>query len=323
MDRKGYSLRIEEDGYTAAPCHVCDFEELIGTNSEYCCLHYSAPGLEYNYGHDCNSVVSEQYTGGYYVGIDRFAQIDGAWDKEYMLYEYAVFDEDDAEEVNALLFRHLTDLARGTGCSRILCKKEGGSAPFYEFLADSGFVDGDAYLMYAVADCEMSDLDRAVLPRDGDALSMEELFFLREHGFSFDGEFCVLLFEGERISICRRNGEFQFSDGFQILSDGPLLLNGRWGLGVIDICRQLLVMKLGAPITICPPYAKERESTPDVSVGGYGVFICDELPDMRKEHEFIRTLKSEGELVGVDFYRFSYDFELGGRREALGFRRLK
>ena len=196
-----YSVAIPElfDGeLRVGSCSVCTIDNIIGANEDECTLHFSHPGVEYNYGYDYITATDE-FIWGYYIGVDRFYEIDGMLGKEYILYELGVFQEDESERVASLLYSHLIRLASDRGCQRIICSPCGGNEEFYALLEKGGFKRDGELLSLRLDGVKMCPQDEVVLPRVGEALRFEDLFFLREAGFSVDQKKCK--FENEVGSI--------------------------------------------------------------------------------------------------------------------------
>ncbi len=323
MKRKRKIPDIVEGGYSVHAISVCGIEDIIGTDSDYCSLHYSAADVSYDYGYDYNGVYGEYDIMAYYVGNERFFKKDGSYDKEYVLYEYAVFESPDELECGDLLFRYLTTLAEAMGCSRIICNSRGMSAEFCAFLSERGFASVDGDFVLELPKAKMSEYDLAVIPTDKDSLGFYELLFLREHDFNIGEEKCTYSASGESITVDRRSGECSFSGGIRVEGNGTFILSDSHTLSQIHICRELL--RIGnTEITVIPKSLKMGDTTPDVFSQGWGIFIDpDNNDDMLYMREFRNKLKREGLLDSFGTYSYSFDTEVGGERSCLAQIKLK
>ncbi len=300
--------KIRKGKYLVGKCGVCDIDDIIGSNEDLCTLHYSPPNVKYYYGYEYITAVADRCIYGYYIGIDRFCQIDGVWAKEYMLYEYAVFIGEDAHETNEVLFSYLVERAKELGCSRILCENKGGNPSFNTYLANHGFVEGCLQL----SGVQLPARDEILLQTAGDTVTFEHAYFLREQDFIVDKEKIRFEWEGEEISICRRTGECSFSKAFEVVGETPLILNNQRALSLIDICCQILPLGEKSGIKIYP-FPSNVATAPDVLVGKWGIFVIEQPKTMLERREFLTALKEEGALEKVTFYTFHFDQETGGR----------
>jgi len=318
-----YSVAIPEifDGeLRVGSCSVCSIENIIGANEDECTLHFSHPGVEYNYGYDYITATDE-FIWGYYIGIDRFYEIDGTLGKEYILYELGVFQEDESERVASLLYSHLIRLASDRGCQRIICSPCGGNEEFYALLEKGGFKRNGELLSLRLDGVKMCPQDEVVLPRVGEALRFEDLFFLREAGFSVDQKKCKFENEVGSITVNRRDGICQFSNRISV-KGGELILNNEWALTVIDVLCQVMKCRMQEDVKIYLPYAKENEHSPDIVIGDAGVYITPKRPSLEEERAIKATLRLGGVLKKYSFYTFGYDYETGGDRLCIGFANL-
>lgn len=311
--------KIRKGKYLVGKCGVCDIDDIIGSNEELCTLHYSPPNVRYNYGYEYITAEADRCIYGYYIGIDRFCQIDGAWAKEYMLYEYAVFLGEDASEVNETLFAYLVEQAKALGCSRIVCKNEGGNTLFNEYFAKHGFVEGRCLYF---SDAQLPARDAILLPLPEDKVTFEQAFFLREQDCIVEREYIRFEWEGEEISICRRTGECSFSKAFEVVGDTPLVLDSQRALCLLDICCQLLTEGTRAGIKIYPLPLGE-DTAPDVLADRWGIFVVEQQKTMAERRAFLTALKEEDVLDKVTFYTFHFDSEVGGRELRLHYIPLK
>lgn len=303
-----------EEGYTVGSCSVCDIDGIIGTEEYLCSHHFSQPGLEYDYGHDIITVREDGERCGYYIGRDIFSRRNGAWDKEYALYEFTVNDGEE-DIVPDLLLSHMRKLAKATGCSRIVCTREGGNAAFDEVVARWGFEkEGDSRIL-TLAEATLCREDSLVIPKETDRLTHEALFFLREQGFVLDEEACTFTWEGESITVDRKTALCRFSEGFTTLDD--LILEGKYALTVIDALCQMMKQGYGKGFII-DPTPKLKPTDPDIVIDNMGVFIGKSLP-LRERIDFRRSLREEGVLQKYTFHTLSFDFVLGGTRICFGF----
>lgn len=297
---------------------VCGIDDIIGTPADECVHHYSAPDVEYDYGYDYVNVLCEKALFAYYIGVDRFFHGEEGWRKEYFLYEYAVFDDEDPA-VNELLLSHLETLARQTGCCRILCKSEGGNPIFYQLLAENGFALKDGkFWMKAIPDGEMSTFDKLVIPTAEDKLTFEQLFFLREHGFELDENTCTFVWQEDYICIDRKTGICSFSENIQSVGE-PLILDGMRALCQIDVCHLLLKIGVNKPILLYPLSAKKSDTTPEIYADGIGIFVPEQKIGFRERNAFRMKLKQEGNLKKYGFYSYHFNLETGGEFDGLAF----
>ena len=311
--------KIEQGEYTVKSCGVCDIDELIGTHPDLCSAHYSAPGIEYDYGYDYIKLVDSEDILGYYIGVDRFYPKGDSYSKEYILYEYALFVDDGMDEAAELLTSHLCQLASAAGCERVILNKNGGNKLFLKHLAFCGFIESGENFLLPVKGTILSDFDRMVIPTKDDALGYSELFFLREQGFILDSEKCLFEMDGECISVDRRSGACKFSNGFSLVGGDFLPFSGERAMGIIDICLQLMGCGFKKNIRIHINAEEKDETTPDVFVDGIGIFILEKGVSYAQERELRMKLKREGVLKKYGFYNFFFNFEVGGRYHNLGF----
>lgn len=303
-----------EEGYTVGSCCVCDIDGIIGTEEDLCSHHFSQPGLEYDYGHNIITARADGERCGYYIGRDIFSRRTGAWDKEYALYEFAV-NEGEEDTVADLLLSHMRRLAKATGCSRIVCTREGGNAAFDELAAKWGFEkEGDDRIL-TLAEATLCREDSLVIPKERDRLTHEALFFLREQGFDLDGEACTFTWEGESITVDRKTALCRFSEGFTTLGD--LILEGEYALTVIDALCQMMKQGYGKGFII-DPTPKLKPTDPDIVIDDMGVFIGKDMT-FRERIDFRRALREEGVLKKYTLHTLSFDFVLGGTRLCFGF----
>lgn len=319
MEERRVIPRLTDGDYVADSCGVCGIYDIMGTPPEECVLHYSAPNVEYNYGYDYITVSYNGNVQGYYIGTDRFCKLSDCWGKEYALYEYAIFDEHETERVNALLFRHLTELARITGCSRIICRRDAENSPFSDVPQENLQNDSSEFLALPVPGAKISPRDAIILPKSDDALGFEELFFLREQGFVLDEEKCLFKMHGEYISIDRKTGACKLSKAFSIIGGELPPLTDRTSLYLVDICRQLLSMNYRENVTILLKDAKSDEMTPDVLVDNIGIFLFKDNMTMKENRDFRMKLRQDGKLQKYARYRFHFDIEVGGEVNSLAF----
>ena len=109
-----------KDNCVFTPYDVFTVEEIIGALLEECAFHYSSPKVKYNYGYNYRAVKANGCIYGYYVGVDRFCLLDGKWAKEYILYEYAVYDVTGKRKANDALYACLLELVKGEGFKKRL-----------------------------------------------------------------------------------------------------------------------------------------------------------------------------------------------------------
>ena len=310
--------KVRKGKYLVGKCGVCDIDDIIGSNEDLCALHYSPPNVKYHYGYEYITAVADRCIYGYYIGIDRFCQIDGVWAKEYMLYEYAIYIGEEASEVNEALFSYLVEQAQALGCSRIVCENEGGNSLFNEYFAEHGFVEGCLQL----SGVQLPARDEILLPSAGDKVTFEQAFFLREQDFIVDREKIRFEWGEEEISICRRTGECSFSKAFEVVGETPLILNNQRALSLIDICCQILPLGEKSGIKIYS-FPSNVATAPDVLVDKWGIFVVEQPKTMWESREFLAALKKEGVLEKVTFYAFRFDSEVGGREFKLHYIPLK
>lgn len=321
-EQKRIIPQLTKDGFLASSCSVCDIDDIIGTNEDLCTVHFSDPKVEYYYAYDYITVKKNRCRYGYYIGMDRFYPLENGWGKEYVLYEYAIYCEKEEKYANRLLFRHLLELAKTTGCNRILCKTEGGNALFYKYFTKKGFTENGAIYSLPIPDGKMSRRDQLVIPTKEDALSFEQLFFLREQGFTLEEEKCFFARQEEYISIDRKTGKCTFSKAFQVLGGESLVLNNHHALCILDVCCQLLKDRIGKQIKIYLPSAKTTETTPDISADDIGIFLTEQATSLQEQRNFRLKLKEEGLLKKYALYSFYFNFEIGGACHTLGFRNI-
>lgn len=305
---------LTEGGYTARECSVCGIEDIIGTNAEYCDIHFSEPELEYDYAFDYVNLFRGDELAGYYIGIDRFFRVGGEYKKEYVIREYAIFSGEDG----ALLLRHLCELARGRGCSRIVAAAEGGNKEFYTSLSGVGFTSSALGYTLELSGVSMARRDLLVIPREGEALGHEVLFFLREQKFVLDEKKCSFKCRGEEIIIERSTGACHFSAGFSPIGE-QFILSGSYALSVIDVCIQLLKLGVEGSIRITPESELSDGLSVAVSVGDAAVIITERSLNLKERRELRARLKREGVYKRYAVHRFQFDFELGGERVCFGF----
>jgi hypothetical protein len=319
MKKQRIIPRLTYGEYVVDSCGVCDIYNIYGSSPDLCTLHYSDPLVDYKYAYDYITLSTDGVFLGYYIGTDRFSCSAGHYDKEYVVYEYALFVEDGIDEAADMLFSHLSELARVTGCSRIICNKNGGNSLFNKHFADKGFTENVELLSLTLVGVTLSDYDRMVLPTNRDALGFDELFFLREQGFELDSEKCVLEINGESISVDRRTGACEFSEAFLVIGGVFVLQADQNSLGFIDVCRQLLGSGFEENIKIYLPSAKESELTPDILVDDIGIFISDQPTGLHERRTFRMRLREAGVIKKYAFYKLYFDYEVGGIRDGLAY----
>ena len=321
MDERRIMPELTEGEYLAKSCDVCDIDHIIGTEEDVCTLHYSDPGVEYDYGYDFVNVIGNRQIHGYYVGIDRFCLLTNGYGKEYLLYEYAVFDDEDPETVNELLFRHLLTLAKVTGCSRITFIKRGGNSLFTDYFLEHGFRECDESLELSIEGAALSNRDKLVLPTEEDALGFKELFFLREQGFILDSEKCYFEAAGEWIVIDRRSGACHFSSAFEVIG-GEMKLGDTRELTQIDVCCQLLKKDVSKDIRIYTSKNENNDFLPAIIAGDIGIFLPERTLNMKERNDLRQLLRQDGRLKRYAVYYFRFNYEVGGERIILGFSRV-
>ena len=307
---------ITSGEYVAKECSVCSIDDIIGTDSDFCSIHYSDPNVSYKYAYDYNIVLFEKSIMAYYIGVDRFFEVGSTYQKEYVLYEYAVFEEDfEVEsESNELLFSHLKKLAEVTGCSRIILNKNGGNDEFYSYFEKAGFVTDGDNIVFNFDSFSLSDYDSFVIPTSNDKLTFFDLFTLREGGFDVGKDVCRYDASAQSIVIDKKSGVCSFSDIFKLSPNREFILSDMHTLNIIHACRELLRMGVKESINIIFPDEKESETTPDILVGTWGIFIFSDsdLVGMKEKMEISKKLKSEGKLNRFSPYTYSFDKEAGG-----------
>lgn len=319
MKKKRIIPKIKRGHFTVLEFDVCDIDDYIGSDEDICTLHYALKGVDYNYGHDYVKQVADNYVTGYYIGMDRFVYLDDAWSKEYALFEYALFLDDDAQKAGEILLSHLVKLAKVTGCSRITLDKDGANSRFLKLCETVGFVqEGDKMILH-VKGAKMPKCDSEIIPKKSDAIGHYDLFFLREEGFELDSKKAVLNINGETITVDRSTGACEFSGAFSVIGNGISLLMGEKAWSIIDICRQLLNHNHTSGIVINVSDVKENELTPDVSVDGMGVFIMEKYTTLGERREFRAKLQELGTLEKYAFYKHYFDREVGGLCDTLAF----
>ena len=312
-----------KDNCVFTPYDVFTVEEIIGALLEECAFHYSSPKVEYNYGYNYRAVKANGCIYGYYVGVDRFCLLDGKWAKEYILYEYAVYDVTGKRKANDALYACLLEQAQSLGCSRILYGKEGGNDTFYSYFTKKGFVNEGDYCVLPLPNAKLPEKDEAIMPVEGEKLPFEQLYFLREQNFLVDEKILRFAFEKEEITICRQSGECRFPKGFTVVGGEQFLLDSQRALSVVDICCQLLEQGVKENVKIYLPNAKAKETDADVLVGEWGIFITEEPMTMLEKRTVLDKLREEDVLERVSFYSFYFDFEVGGRQLNLHYLLLK
>ena len=311
--RERVTPRIEENGIAVDSCGVCDIDDIIGTPGDYCTLHYELPNIEYNYGYDYITATGDRCILGYYIGIDVFVKNGGQWAKEYILKEYAVFEESVAEEVESLLSRHLTTLARARGCSKIVCTKEGANQEFVDYFARGGFSEEGDLFVLELGGVALGTYDALLVPREGDALDLPDLFFLGEQGFSIGEDSCIFSTDEDEkyIIIDRKSGLCHFSGRIEVYG-GEVKIGVHPAMAIVDVLCQLNKMANKEDVKIYLHSAKKSNTTPDVLVGDFGIFLPREKMSMKEELELKMALRVEGVLKKYDVYTTRFDFEVGG-----------
>ena len=312
-----------KNNYSFTQVDVFTVEEVIGALLEECAFHYSSPKVQYNYGYNYRAVKTDGCICGYYVGVDRFCLLDGKWAKEYILYEYAVYDITGKRKANDALYVCLLEQAEKLGCSRILYGKEGGNAAFYSYFKKKGFADEGEYQVLSLPNAKLPQNDEAIMPVEGDKLTFEQLYFLREQTFSVDEKALRFTFDNEEITIWRQSGECRFPKGFTLVGGEQFLLDGQRALSIVDVCCQLLEQGVKEGVKIYLPTAKEKETDADVLVGAWGIFITETPMIMKEKRAFMDKLREEDVLEKVSLYSFHFDFEVGGRESSLYYFLLK
>lgn len=305
--------KLIEGDLTVGGCSVTSIDDIIGTPEDYCTLHYELPNIEYNYGYDYITATGDRCILGYYIGIDVFVKNGGQWAKEYILKEYAVFEESVAEEVESLLFRHLTTLARARGCSKIVCTKEGANQELVDYFARGGFSDEGELFVLELGGVALGTYDALLVPREGDALDLPDLFFLGEQGFSIEEDSCIFSSEEDEkyIIIDRKSGLCHFSGRIEVYG-GEVKIGVHPAMAIVDVLCQLNKMANKEDVKICLQSAKKSNTTPDVLVGDFGIFLPREKMSMKEELELKMALRVEGVLKKYDVYTTRFDFEVGG-----------
>ena len=334
MENYVREIPVLTDGeYEVADCGVCAIDDIIGTNANLCTVHYSDevlgdPDHGYHYAYDYITANAYGSIQGYYIGNDRFCRIGNKWSKEYVLYEYAVFpEEDEGKRVNALLLSHLKMLARASGASRIICNGKGGDEAFYKSLTEFAFVEinvgGEVIWSLELANVILSERDAVILPREGESLGFDELFFFREWGFVVDSGKCSFIYDDDYIIVDRSTGACSFSERFKC--DKPLRIQqgDRYALCIIQALCQLLCQKISGNIRLTPRTAKERlystEILPEITAGDIGIFIADKPITILERRALRERLRAEGKLKKYAVHSLRFDFELGGRSYTLGY----
>lgn len=320
--------------YEVRECSVCSIDDIIGTNADLCTVHFSdevlaAPDHGYYYAYDYVTAITQDFFVGYYIGNARFCRIGNSPSKEYVLYEYAVFSEDeDGERVSSLLLAHIKMLAEASGASRIICKSKGGDEAFYKDLRECGFTENRTEGIWSLAlpHVKLLPCDAVILPREGESLSFYELFFLRERGFTVDSEKCTITDGEDCIIIDRSTGACKLSERFVCLYPLNLRIGDRYTLTVIDALCQLLCQKISGNIRITPRASADLRTTatpvPDITVEDIGIFIAD-VPLTFAERQSLRErLRAEGKLKKYAVHTLEFNFEIGGRSHNLAYAKV-
>jgi len=297
--------------YTVSECSVCAIDDYIGTAPTLCDLYYSPTDVQYNYGYQYKLAKLDGATHGYFIGTDRFYLTDGKWEKEYALYEYGVYNMQSTPQANEQMYSFLVQNAIQLGCSRILFPIEGGNDAFYDYFTSKGFVKNNGYLVLTLPNAKWPTKDEVLLPQEGDVVSFEQAYFLREQHFEVDKHSICFHYAGEQISICRATGVCTFSNAFSVEEGDTFVLNSQRALSVLDICCQLLQLGTTQGIAIAPQH-KKSALTPDVLVGDWGIFVMENATTSQK-HDFVTQLKEETALKTATLYQFYFNFEVGGR----------
>ncbi len=297
--------------YTFCECSVCEIDDYIGTAPTLCDLYYSPTNVQYNYGYQYKVARLDGCAHGYYIGIDRFYLTGDKWAKEYALYEYGVYDLQATPLANEHLYNFLVDNAIKLGCSRIVCQSEGGNDAFYSYFLGKGFVQDNISLALTLPNAKWPTKDEVLLPQEGDVVSFEQAYFLREQHFEVDKHSICFHYADEQISICRATGVCTFSKAFSVVAGDTFVLDSQRALSVLDICCQLLQLGTTQGIAIAPQH-KISALTPDVLVGDWGIFVMENATTSQK-HDFVTQLKEETALKTATLYQFYFNFEVGGR----------
>ena len=327
-------IPILTDGeYKVDNCSVCDIDDIIGTSADLCTVYFSDevladPNHGYYYAYDYITAVAYRSFQGYYIGNEKFCRIGNTWGKEYVLYEYAVFpEEDEGEKVNALLLSHIRMVAEARGASRIICKGKGGDEAFYKSLAECGFREandsGEVIWSLEFTDVTLPERDAIILPKDGESLGFDELFFLRESGFVVDSQKCSFSFDDDFIIIDRSTGACSFSARFKCINQICIQEGDRHALCIIDALCQLMIQKISGNIRITPRAAEEwRTATdlvPDITAGDIGIFIADKPITSSDRRSLRERLRADGKLKKYALHTLRFNFELGGRSSTLAY----
>ena len=311
--------QINRGPYTVLSFGVCDIDDYIGSDEDICTLHYAARGVDYNYGYDYVKQVAGRCVTGYYIGMDRFIQLNDSWSKEYVLFEYAIFLDNDVENAGEILLSHLVELARVTGCSRITLDKYGANQRFLALCETVGFVQSDDRMILCVEDAKMPEYDSLVIPTSADAIGHYDLFFLREVGFDLDSEKAVLSISDEQITVDRSTGACEFSSAFSVVGGEVSMLMGEKAWCIIDVCRQLLNYNEKNGIKINVSSVKESDITPDIMVDDKGIFFNDDHMTLSERRDFRAKLREAGAIKKYAFYKLNFDCEVGGYCDNLAF----
>lgn len=308
--------------YTVSECNVCEIDDYIGTAPSLCDLYYSPTNVQYNYGYQYKVARLDGCAHGYYIGTDRFYQTDGKWAKEYALYEYGVYDMQSTPQANEQMYGFLVQNAIQLGCTRIVCQSESGNDAFYDYFTSKGFVQNNGYLVLTLPKATLPAKDQVLLPQEGDVVTFEQAYFLREQHFEVDKHSICFHYAGEQIAICRATGVCTFSKAFSVVAGDTFVLDSQRALSVLDICCQLLQLGTTQGIVICTPQHKATAFTPDVLVDSWGIFVMDNVTTSQKR-DFVAQLKKNTTLERATLYNFYFDFEVGGRRASLHYQQLQ
>lgn len=308
---------IREGEYTVGSCSVCSIDGIIGSPADECDIQYSDPEIEYNYGHDFVILSDEEEIRAYYIGLDRFYPREGSYGKEYAVFELALYLG--SRELFGLLYRHLIERARSTGCERVVLR--GVDGELRDLLISEGFCERDGVLTGRLNGVVLPERDRLVIPTATDALTHRELFFLRERLFDIDGEKCRLEIGKKCIEIDRRRGACHFLAGFSVIGEG-LTLGSIRALSLLDACAQLIEIGVEEQIVIRTSGASVAAGCPDISFGRTAIFLPEERLKLQERSALRARLRAGGQYDRYTLHYLSFDFEVGGRRNGIAFAKI-